>query len=50
MAESFMMRWFTVPAMNEDVHGELFAGREEILDIQNRDLFQKMMKHYIKHH
>ena len=48
--EPFFKRWFEAPAMHDDIFGEHFAAREEILDGQNKDLFEKMMKDYVKLH
>ena len=48
--EPFFKRWFEAPGLHDDIFGEQFAAREVILDGQNKDLFLKMMKDYVKVH
>ena len=48
--ESRFKRWFEAPGLHDNIFGEQFAAREEILDGQNADLFNKMMKDYVRLH
>lgn len=42
--------WLVPDGLNEEVHGEQFAGREDMIDRQNMGLLNKMMKSYILEH
>ena len=39
--------FFQPNSINEDIFGEVFAGREHINDPMNVDLFKKMLSSYI---
>ena len=41
-------KWFVSEGLHDDLFGEVFNGRQPMVDPQNQDLLLKMMKNYVK--